>query len=588
MMGAKNHWHELLHQVSRDLMSFPGRLAIAWRIGLLCTVMAFVAMLYGIPESAISCYLILFVMKPDSAESMVMAFAVTLLISIVVGLLFIALPLTLAFPLLRMVLLTVTSIFFLWLGSASKLGPVGSIIALVIAFVMSLLGNAPDGELAARTVLYAWLMATSPMILLIIFTLFLGRASVKLLCQSLSKRLESAAQALREPDTRNLAVIQEQLLDGQKALQEQVMLIRIFRLCPLKKARWLEAAVYSSYRLLLATSALAPTLPTAERSPLADTCETIAQQIICGSEEKKLVPVGTSELHNTLQTLVTPVKGDIPVATNSAFFAENAFTSPEHIRFALKATAGSLICYFIYTALNWQDIHTAMITCYVVALSTTGETVHKLALRIIGCLIGAMAGVLSLIYLFPLMTDIGQLMVMIFLMLTLAAWISSGNERIAYAGIQIGLAFLLCVLHGSKPAIDLGVAYDRVIGILLGNLVIYIIFTCVWPVSVANAVRSHIASALASLSILANSDSLPRATATREAGNVEEALARAHEALMLAFFEPVSLRPTPGEYARFREQMAAITALCPILFLPAEVTNSGRQQHIRRLEELTG
>lgn len=67
----------MLRQVRRDLAYFPGRLAMAWRVGALCALMTLVAMQYGIPESAISCYLILFVMKPDAAESMAMGIAVT-------------------------------------------------------------------------------------------------------------------------------------------------------------------------------------------------------------------------------------------------------------------------------------------------------------------------------------------------------------------------------------------------------------------------------------------------------------------------------------------------------------------------------
>lgn len=173
-MVADRPWGRMLRQVKRDLAYFPGRLAMAWRVGALCALMTLVAMLYGIPESAISCYLILFVMKPDAAESMAMAIAVTLLVSIVVGLILLILPYTLESAPLRMAVLVLSSFAFLWLGSASKLGPVGSIIALVIAFIMSLLGDAPNGELAVRAVLYAWLMAASPMLLLVAFNLSSG------------------------------------------------------------------------------------------------------------------------------------------------------------------------------------------------------------------------------------------------------------------------------------------------------------------------------------------------------------------------------------------------------------------------------
>jgi multidrug resistance protein MdtO len=68
--------------------------------------------------------------------------------------------------------------------------------------------------------------------------------------------------------------------------------------------------------------------------------------------------------------------------------------------------------------------------------------------------------------------------------------------------MQIGLAFFLVVLHGTGPTIDMNTARDRVIGILLGNIVIFVIFTTIWPVSVANVVRANVAKALGQLAAL--------------------------------------------------------------------------------------
>src|SRR5690606_17748556 len=148
----------------------------------------------------------------------------------------------------------------------------------------------------------------------------------------------------------------------------------------------------------------------------------------------------------------------------------------------------------VYTALDWQDIHTAMITCYVAALATTGETLHKLTLRIVGCLIGAAMGMLAIVFLMPLMTSIGELMLLVFLGSLPAAWVASGSERSAYAGVQIGLAFLLTVLQGFGPDVQMSVALDRIMGILLGNVILYLVFTRVWPVSAAQAARARLDS----------------------------------------------------------------------------------------------
>ncbi|WP_273805199.1 FUSC family protein, partial [Providencia rettgeri] len=184
-----------------------------------------------------------------------------------------------------------------------------------------------------------------------------------------------------------------------------------------------------------------------------------------------------------------------PKVKNS-FFVKDAFTNPNHKYFAIKTTCAALICYVFYDYFEWQGIHTAMITCYVVALTSVGETVHKLTLRIIGCLIGALIGIISLVYIIPHLSDIFSLMVLIFFCILPAAWVAAGNERISYAGVQVGLAFLLTVLHGFKPSYDMDVASDRILGILLGNVVMYIMFTKVWPVSIMTAVNSQIRTIL--------------------------------------------------------------------------------------------
>lgn len=574
----------IIRQAKADLAFFPGRVAMAWRVAVLCALMAMIAMIYGIPESAISCYLIIFVMKPDGVESMVMAVAITILVSLVVGLVFLLIHFTLEAAPLRMAALIVSSFLFLYLGSASKLGPVGSIIALVIAYVMTLLSNIPMGEVATRGLLYAWLMAVSPMLLIIGFNLFFGRAPQTLLRASLAERLSTVAETLRHPNAANMARVGEQLQEGQHEHQQRALFVRIFHLRPSAEAAWLESAIKSSYRLLLVTSALPPTSPEAVRLELAAYCSDAAQAIASGdlAAPPHFAIEDTSdeinEIRNALIALANADNGQDLDAPKSSFFAADALTNPVHQQFALKTTAAALICYLIYTALDWQDIHTAMITCYVAALGTTGETVHKLVLRIIGCLIGALMGVLSIIFIIPHMSDIGQLMALVFGCILVAAWVSCGSERIAYAGVQVGLAFLLTVLQGFGPSTDMGVALDRVLGILLGNLVVYLIFSRLWPVAITDAVHVHISRALKGLTNLAALSPDARPAALREATTVEAEITKAQEELALIPFEPVQFRPSRKECARLQAILAEMGKLCPVLFLPTEKSASDVEQ----------
>ncbi len=159
----------------------------------------------------------------------------------------------------------------------------------------------------------------------------------------------------------------------------------------------------------------------------------------------------------------------------------DAFTNPAHVRFALKVTLATMICYIIYSGVDWFGIHTAFITCTFIALESTGATLRKGILRTVGCIIGGLLALFSLIYLVPHMETIASLVILVACVSALAGWVATGTERIAYAGLQIAFAFFYGLFQGYAPDTDLHNVRNRVVGILLGLIVTALVFHYVWP-----------------------------------------------------------------------------------------------------------
>ncbi len=383
-------------------------------------------------------------------------------------------------------------------------------------------------------------------------------------------RLEGVEGAAAEGD----ALLRE----GNGEAQQQAGRVRLLHLVSTDAARQIARDVDASYLLLLAAAG-GEALPDETRTTLAEQVRAALAALDRG-EAMPVPPPASREAgpaERDMRLALAVMAGAEPPSPQAAggkagFFAADAWTNPDYQRFALKTTLAAMVCYILYAGMDWQGIHTAMITCYVAALGTTGETVHKLALRIGGCLVGAAMGVAAILFAIPHLEGVGGLMVLVFAGTLVGAWVSSGPERIAYAGVQIALAYLLCVLQGFGPSLDLGTARDRVIGILLGNLIVYLVFTRIWPAPIEPVVRTRLSEALATLARIAQVPAALRAGAVGQAALVSERLTEAEDALALLPFEPPALRPAPEGEARLRKVSEDVEALNrEVLFTDADL-----------------
>ena len=462
----------------------------------------------------------------------------------------------------RVVAMTLLSFCFLFLASASKLKPVGAIVALIVGYAIDLLGQIQIGEIATRALLYAWLFVAVPAGVCIAINLLMGPTPRRLLEQGLAHRLRLAAAVMRGADDRAREAFAAVLREGSGEFPCWLKAAGLERTSPpqdiaaLQQAANSTAVILSLVDLVDRNPAL---LPDHDRKRLALLLDEMADVFDRGGYPTDIVFYATAEngdlpplsaamiaelnaaLANFAEVPPPDPSAKPKPAKSGGFFVPDAFTNPTHVHYALKTTAAAMFCYIVYQLLDWQGIHTSMITCYIVALGTTAETMEKLTLRIVGCLIGAGTGLAAIVYVMPNVTSIGGLMVVVFLAALVSGWVVAGGPRVAYAGFQIAFAFFLCVVQGSAPAFDLTVARDRIIGILFGNLVVSVIFTQIWPVTVGQRIDPAIAAVLRKLAGLA--DARSQTERWRLAGETQTALGNVEQDLDLADYEPRSVRP---------------------------------------------
>ncbi|WP_321916285.1 FUSC family protein [Paraburkholderia sp. J11-2] len=592
-------------EIAKLLAPFPGRAAIVTRIALICALTVLVTTGYATPDAATSVYIVFFLNRPDRMTSIVMSFALMLIVTVIIGIVMIFAILTIDQPPLRVASMALLSFGLLFATSASKLRPIGAILAMIVGFGLDELGLAPVGEAATRGLLYAWLMVAIPIGVAIVVNLVSAPSPRRLATSQLARRLKLAARRLTDAATdEERAAFEACMREGDHQILAWLKLSKLEGTLAPADAAPLRQAAASTTAILVATEFAASEpgarLPDACAAQLAETMTQMAAMLEAGGypvdvtldvpnvpEATALQALVLADLRAALEGFAVPsaeaAAAPVPAPAQEktagppargGFFDADAFSNPDHVRYALKTTAAAMFCYVLYQQLDWQGIHTCFITCYMVSLNTTAETVEKSTLRITGCLIGALLGTAAIVFVTPRLTSAGELMALVFAGAWLAAWVAMGSARISYAGMQIAFAFFLCVIQGAAPAFDLTLARDRVIGILIGNVVIYLVFTRVWPVSIASRIDATLKALVAQWTRIAQATDARTRSAL--AGGALAQYGGLRQDLGLIHYEPSWVRPEPDWVASRRRALAELEALEAPLVLAAGRAGAAR------------
>ena len=169
--------------------------------------------------------------------------------------------------------------------------------------------------------------------------------------------------------------------------------------------------------------------------------------------------------------------------------AADAFVNPEHFKFALKGCFAVSACYVIYNSIDWPGMGVpVMLTCFLTALSTIGVSRQRQVLRFAGFVVGGLLiGMGAQVFILPYLDSIAGFTVFFILVTALAAWFMTSSPRLSFFGLQLGAVFFVININQKfARETSLSVARDRVAGVFLGLLMMWLIFDQVWgaPASV--------------------------------------------------------------------------------------------------------
>ncbi len=493
----------------REMAPSEERWKMSVRMVVAVVIVVVVSMALQTPVTAYSAYMVFFVTKENRVITTITAVLLAVGVTVAIALSLFIYKYTFDYPEYRIPAMALMVFGGMWLSRVLTIGPLAFAIGFVVALTQSLADGIPTADLLVRGLLWLWVIIVYPFAITVVVNFALLPADPwTALDRELRHRLELAIAALRRMLDSNVvgghadAALVDLASRGSASLAGDLKLSGLQDPAVKARSAALAAAIREMDRLLvsaanlglrdpirlpeadrLAAERLVSALTRLKRHPLdgdASAGAAVADGVAPTLPELREMHRAFLGLHDELGARDAGVSAAGPKARHG-LFVPDAFSNPDHVRFGLKVALAAMTCYVIYMSVDWPGIKTSFITCCFVALESTGATTRKSILRLTGCALGAGLGFLSLLYLVPHMESIVSLAFLAAAGTALGGWIAAGSERVSYAGLQLGLAFYLCIFQGFAPDTDFDSARNRVVGILLGIVVSSTVFRYVWP-----------------------------------------------------------------------------------------------------------
>ena len=519
-----------------SLKPFPGRGRITLRLAVACTLIVLVAYTFRMPFQDLMPFFVLFITKEEKVTTAVTALLVLLAATLAIAVAILIYKSTGDRAEFRIPGIALEIFIGMFLFRVLSIGAVGWILGFIVAASQSVVYLFPSPEETVHQFLWLWVAVAFSVAVAWLANLLLfpvsptrllqrefvaGWHAVSAATEQLTTSQTSAGAQLLRPlvkggPIRLLKLLKLSLIESRDLRGKQVELTRMILsldkitrlLFSYAKARLKSsAAVAIASRETAILSGLkkeaesfqqefeAGFVPscTATR-PAMETAENIAPQLLEAENALQDLAGGDAESENHPQKAAARRKPSL--------FVADAFSNPKHVQFAIKVTLAGMLGYLFYTASDYYGIHTVFYTPLIIALASTGATIHKGFLRVVGCIIGGALGLICSIWVIPRFETLATFLFIVFCVHGLAAWISAGNDRISYMGLQIALAFDLGFLQGYGPPENIDPLRDRFIGIVIGICIATTVFALIWPESADLSARERLAACLRTIARL--------------------------------------------------------------------------------------
>ncbi len=189
---------------------------------------------------------------------------------------------------------------------------------------------------------------------------------------------------------------------------------------------------------------------------------------------------------------------------NSDYFSIKIFNSCIDLyKPSLKnATKGGIAVLTIFWICLWLQIPGGYANMSIAIIAVLGPQLdtlaskHKGILRFFGCLTGAALGLAFLL----LNTDSTYTyFIAVFCVTSVTSYIFGSKPGVAYIGLQAGLAFLICVADGFGPVVSIDSVIERLTGIFLAVMLMWLINYVIWPDNMIDKLKAKLNFVIKSL-----------------------------------------------------------------------------------------